>query len=352
MRSLIKEGCYRAAINLSGKLLSVYGQGYGKINHPSKHSPSSLQLWFTRLSLLVKLRRADILEVESAPFQNLDKPDMYFIFYPELYGTRSGSMACFAFRLLIAEIPMYCGKGKHALDNLYALLSIIKKIIRNLNNGLSEEGGVAKFNGEEKIDAIHLWKARKSRTMISIVNCALSIKNYILATEVLEQLFDSNEWKKGQSETIISAIGRIYLCLGDVSAAEKKFPPKVENPKAENIKDLVDRGLISVSQNAFQEALSFFEKAAELDPSNIMLLNNIAVCLLYTGKLEAAVEVMDKMVTVQNPVRSLQEAVLLNMCTLYELHTTHSKQSKLHLLRQLNRYNGDSTNIQCLKLTM
>lgn len=341
---MIKEGCYRAAVNLTAKLLSVYGQGYGKINHPSKHTPHSLQLWFTRLSLLVKLRRADILEVESAPFGNLDKPDVYFTFYPELYGARAGSMACFSFRLLLAEIPMYCGgKGKRAIDNLYAILSTIKKIMRNLNNGLSEDGGVAKFTEEEKTYAIHLWKARRSRTMISIVNCALAIKNYILATEVLEQLFGSNEWKKGQAETITSAIGRIYLSAGDVSAAEKKL----DNPK-----DLVDRGLISVSQNAFQEALGYFEKAAELDPSNIMLLNNIAVCLLYTGKLEAAVEVMDKMVTVQNPVKSLQEAVLLNICTLYELHTTHSKQSKLHLLRQLNRYNGDSTNIQCLKIAM
>ena len=340
-------------MNLSGRLLAVYGQGYGKINHPSKHTPHSLQLWFTRLALLTKLRQIEVLETESMPFHNLDKPDMYFIFYPELYGTRPGSMASFSFRLLLAEIPMYCGKGKRAIDNLYAILATIKKIIKNLENGLSEEGGIAKFSSEERDDSIQLWKARRSRTLVSVVNCAFSTKNYILATEVLEQLFNSNEWKKGQSEILNSAIGRIFLTLGDVPAAEKKFSiVQHDNPKPEHMKDLIDRGLMAVAQNYFQEALTCFKKAAELDPSNIMIQNNIAVCLLYTGQLEAAVGLMENMVTVQNPIKSLQEAVLLNMCTLYELHTTHSRQSKLQLLRQLNRYNGDATNIQCLKLAM
>jgi hypothetical protein len=231
---LIKEKCYRAAVNLSGRLLAVYGQGYGKINHPSKHTPHSLQLWFTRLSLLTKLRQLEKLETEATPFHNLDKPDMYFIFYPELYGTRPGSMASFAFRLLLAEIPMYHGKGKCAIDNLYAVLATIKKIIRNLEGGLSEEGGVAKFKADEKLDSIQLWKARRCRTLVSIVNCAFSVKNYILATEVLELLIVSSEWKRSQAEVLNSAIGRIYLTLGDVSAAETKFTFQADNSRSQH----------------------------------------------------------------------------------------------------------------------
>ncbi|XP_011499813.1 PREDICTED: trafficking protein particle complex subunit 12 [Ceratosolen solmsi marchali] len=352
LRSLIKEKCYRAAINLSGRLLAVYGQGYGRINHPSKHTPHSLQLWFTRLALLTKLKQTEILETESTPFHNLDKPDMYFIFYPELYGTRPGSMASFAFRLLLAEIPMYCGKGKRAIDNLYAVLATIKKIIRNLESGLSEEGGIAKFNKEEKDNSIRLWKTRKCRTLVSIVNCAFSIKNYVLTREVLEQLLNSSEWKKSQIEILNSAIGRLYLSLGDVTAAEKQFTMLDRDNKKNDIKELVNKGLMAVAQNTFQEALNYFKAALEFDPSNVMLLNNIAVCLLYIGKLEAAIELMENMVTVQNPAKSLQEVVLSNICILYELHTAHIKQSKLNLLKQLNRYNGDASSIHCLKLTM
>ncbi|KAJ8674836.1 hypothetical protein QAD02_010622 [Eretmocerus hayati] len=353
LRSLIKEGCYRAAINLSGKLLAVYGQGFDKINHPSKHTPHSLQLWFTRLSLLTKLKQTDILETESAPFQNLDKPDMYFIFYPELYGTRPGSMASFAFRLLLAEIPMYCGRGKRALDNLYAMLAIIKKMINNLENGLSEDGSAAKCSESEREEAIQLWKARRSRTLVSVVNCALHLKNYSLATDVLEQLFNLNSWKKAEMEIFSSALSRIHLALGDVNAAEKNLTSmKPEKSKTVSVNELVDRGLIAIAQNSFVEALKYFQSAAKVDQSDVVLTNNIAVCLLYTGQLEEAVKLMESFVTVQNPAQSLQETVLLNLCTLYELHTTHSKQSKLELLRQVNRFNGDAMNVQCLKLNM
>ncbi|XP_043470918.1 trafficking protein particle complex subunit 12 [Leptopilina heterotoma] len=350
LRNLIQAGCYRAAINLTGRLLAVYGQGFGKINLPSKHTPHSLQLWFTRLSLLTKLRQIEILETESRPFGNLDKPDMYFIYYPELYGTRPGSMASFSFRLLLAEIPTYLGKSKQAIDNLYQILAIIKKIVKNLAAGLSGDGSQIKNETNKQEDVLRLWNGRKCRTLISIINCAMGMKNYILASEILENLYSSMEWKKAEGETLTSAIGRVHLILGDVSAAEKQFLITRDTPpSSKNIRELVDRGLMAVAQNAFQEALNCFQSASALDPSNVMLRNNIAVCLLYTGKLEAAVLLMENAMT-RNPIKCLQESIILNLCTLYELHTTHSKQSKLHLLRQINKFKGDSFDIGCLQL--
>lgn len=352
LRNLIQAGCYRAAINLSGRLIAVYGQGYGKINHPSKHTPHSLQLWYTRLSLLAKLKHFEALRAESQPFGNLDKPDMYFTFYPELYGTRPGSMAPFAFRLLLAEISSYWSKPREAMDNLHKILSTVEQIIKNLSSGLTEDGGPSKFSLTERQDALRLWTGRRSRVLISIVNCALTMKNFVLAIDVLEDLHAMNDWNKEQSEILRSAIGRVHLFLGDVSAAEKKFATNKEdaNKTALTSRELIDRGLMAVAQNAFQEAFNCFKTASGLDPSNIMLVNNMAVCLLYTGELKTAVQLLEKAVA-RNPIKSLQESVLLNMSTLYELHTTHCKQSKLHLLRQLNRYKGDAIDVQCLQLS-
>lgn len=352
LRSLIQTGCYRAAINLTGRLLAIYGQGFGKINHPSKHTPHSLQLWFTRLALLTKLKHVEVLENESKPFGNLDKPDMFFTFYPELYGTRPGSMACFAFRLLLAEIPAYCNKPRTALDNLHKVLSTVKQIVKNLKTGLGEDGGRLKFTAEERDDAIRLWVGRESRVLISIVNCALTLKNYILAVDILESLSESTDWNPEQKQILKSAIGRVLLLLGDVSAAEKQFADgreSFQNPT--NSRELTDRGLMAVAQNAFQEAYTCFKKASALEPANIMLINNMAVCLLYNGQLQTAVHLLESAV-VRNPTKGLQEALLLNICTLYELHTTHSTQPKLHLLRQLNRYKGDAIAVQCLKLAL
>lgn len=88
----------------------------------------AFQLWFTRIALHVKLRSFSLAEVESEPFGNVDNPDLYFQFYPELYGGRMGSMAPFAFRLLLAELPQYLGKSQEALIRLHSLLSTIRKV--------------------------------------------------------------------------------------------------------------------------------------------------------------------------------------------------------------------------------
>lgn len=353
LRNLIQAGCYRAAVNLSGRLLAIYAQGYGKINQPSKHTPHSLQLWYTRLSLLAKLRQLEVLENESRPFGNLDKPDMYFRFYPELYGTRSGSMASFAFRLLLAEIPSYCGKPKQALDNLYRLFATVNQIVANLQAGLHGQGTrtTTKISESEQRDAVRLWTARKSRILVSIINCAVGMKNYVLAIEILEDLCKLPDWSTEQVGILRSAIGRVHLFLGDVSAAERYLVRDGKEERTSSVRELVDSGLMAVAQNAFQEAYSCFQSASAMDPSNVMLINNMAVCLLYTGQLKAAVRLYENLVG-RNPLKSLQEPILLNMCTSYELHTTHCKQTKLHLLRQLNRYKGDATDIQCLKLAM
>ncbi|XP_076766120.1 trafficking protein particle complex subunit 12 [Xylocopa sonorina] len=351
LRTLIQAGCYKAAINLSGRLLAVYAQGYGKINQSSKHSPHSLQLWYTRLALLTKLRQIDILENESKPFGNLDKPDMYFTFYPELYGTRPGSMASFSFRLLLAEIPMYWRKPKQALDNLYKILATVNQIITNLSSGSNGDRSRFKINPAEQEDAIRLWKGRRSRVLISITNCAVSMKNYVLAMDILEKLCESADWSPEQMDALRASIGRLHLFLGDVSAAEKFLTNQQKKDSGPTVRELTDKGLMAVAHNSFQEAYKCFQAAEALDPSNIALINNMAVCLLYTGQLKAAVHLYESMIT-RNPVKSLQEPVLLNVCTSYELHTTHCKQPKLHLLSQLNRYKGDAVDIQCLKLPL
>lgn len=69
---------FRAAINLTSRLLTIYGQGRGRTGHPSKHSPHSLQLWFTRIALLVKTKNFAVAQKEAEPFGQLDKPDIFY----------------------------------------------------------------------------------------------------------------------------------------------------------------------------------------------------------------------------------------------------------------------------------
>lgn len=57
---------------------NVYLLGYGRAGQPAKHSPHSLQLWFTRFALLTKLGQYELCQTESEPFGLLNRADVYY----------------------------------------------------------------------------------------------------------------------------------------------------------------------------------------------------------------------------------------------------------------------------------
>ncbi|XP_022913760.2 trafficking protein particle complex subunit 12 isoform X2 [Onthophagus taurus] len=339
LRELVQAGAYRSAINLTARLLTIYGQGIGRSGHPSKHSPHSLQLWFTRIALLIKTKEYQVAQAEAEPFGQLDKPDLFYQFYPEMYGGRPGSIASFSFRLLLAELPMHCGKAKDSLTKLFNMLATVKQMLRNLKEGLCEDGNPMEISESDRNDSVRLWTGRETRILHSIVNCALALKDYVLAMDILGQLCERDGAPR---HTLLSALGRLHLQLGDVSGAEVCFNEASEiRGGAPDLRELVDRGLLAMAQNSFGDAYKFFHQASVLEPSNVMILNNMGVCLLYGGDLKEAIAVLESAIQ-QNPIQGLQESLLLNLCTLYDMESSKGRRKKFALLRQLSRYQADA----------
>lgn len=84
-------------------------------------------------------------------------------FYPDAYNNRKGSMASFAFRLLIAKLPSYLGSHKVALDRLTDMLLVAKEI---------KESYAAESN--EKAETF--WSKREQTILHSLINCALAVR--------------------------------------------------------------------------------------------------------------------------------------------------------------------------------
>ncbi|XP_030243033.1 trafficking protein particle complex subunit 12 [Drosophila navojoa] len=342
IRTLINAGCFRAAVNLTGRLLTIYGQGYGRAGQPAKHSPHSLQLWFTRLALLAKLGEYELLQAEAEPFGQLNGPDVFYEHYPEMYMGKHGSIACFSFRLLLAELPIYLGKPHLALDRLSELHVI--------SNEIKEH-----YDRLKNINAAEFWQRRAERVLQSIINCALMMKKFSMIDDIMGgMLLTRSTLSKEEQRALYSAWGRIYLQIGDIFGAEQKFAVSRrlrEINMSPDLRDLVDKGLIAVAKNDFPEAYLIFQKALHLDSGNTMILNNMGVCLLYAGKLKDAINLYERAINL-NPQKSLNESLLVNLSTLYELESNNSKAKKLNLLRLINRYKPD-LNISveiCLKL--
>lgn len=77
----------------------------------------------------------------------------------------------------------------------------------------------------------------------------------------------------------------------------------------------------------------------------------MGVCKLYSGKLKEAIALFERAV-VSNPQKGLNESLLLNLSTLYELESSSDVIKKLALLKQINRHRTDlNINLEyCLKL--
>uniref|UniRef100_A0A8C5MLT4 Trafficking protein particle complex subunit 12 n=1 Tax=Leptobrachium leishanense TaxID=445787 RepID=A0A8C5MLT4_9ANUR len=108
LKQLINSKNWRAAVDLSGRLLAAHGQGYGKSGQPTNHTTDSLQLWFVRLSLLVKLGQFQNAELEFEPFKKLDQPDLYYEYYPHVYPGRRGVLSCGCLVSFMHCVVRYC----------------------------------------------------------------------------------------------------------------------------------------------------------------------------------------------------------------------------------------------------
>uniref|UniRef100_A0A8B9NKN9 Trafficking protein particle complex subunit 12 n=1 Tax=Accipiter nisus TaxID=211598 RepID=A0A8B9NKN9_9AVES len=342
---------WRAAVDLCGRLLTAHGQGYKKSGLPTNHTTDSLQLWFVRLALLVKLNLFQNAEMEFEPFGNLDQPDLYYEYYPHVYPGRKGSMVPFSMRILHAELPQYLGNPQESLDRLHSMKKICTKILENLEQGLAEDGSMTSITQENRQASVQLWRSRLGRVMYSMANCLLMMKDYVLAVDAYHTVI---KYYPQQEPQLLSGIGRIFLQIGDIKTAEKYFQDvekvthKLDGLQSQ-IMVLMNRAFLHLGQNNFAEAHRFFTEILRIDSSNAVANNNAAVCLLYLGKLKDSLRQLEGMVQ-QDPKHYLHESVLFNLTTMYELESSRSMQKKQALLEAVAIKEGDSFNTQCLKL--
>ncbi|KAI5618831.1 trafficking protein particle complex subunit 12 isoform X1 [Silurus asotus] len=352
LKQLIGTKNWRAAVDLTGRLLTAHGQGYGKSGQPSTNTTDTLQLWFVRLALLVKLNLFQNAELEFEPFGHLDQPDLYYEYYPTAYPGRRGSMVPFSMRVLHAELPQYLNKPQESLDRLHSMKSICQKILANLEEGLAEDGSMMTLTQENRQASIQLWRSRLCRVMYSMANCLLMMKDYVLAVETYHSII---QYEPQQTVQLLSGIGRIFLQIGDIKTAEKYFQ-EVEQAAQEKGKGpvhdmavLMNRAFVHLSQNNYADAHTCFSDVLKIDPNNPVANNNAAVCLLYLGRLKESLGQLESLVQ-QDPAFYLHESVLFNLTTMYELESSRSTQKKQALLEAVARREGDSFNTQCLKL--
>ena len=174
-------------------------------------------------------------------------------------------------------------------------------------------------------------------------------QDFDVAVSTLDTIYENDKLSGSEKAGVKSSLGRVYLQLGDLTAASLCFAEaKKMRETASCLYQHMDDAMLAVAKGDFDEALTALGHAKAIEPQNPAVVNNMSVCLLYTGKLSQALALLEGHLT-NDPADFLRETQVLNLATLYELESSYASQKKQSLLDFVARYAGDGANTSCLK---
>jgi tetratricopeptide (TPR) repeat protein len=276
-------------------------------------NPHDYHIWFIRFACLIKLRLFPTIESEFETFGNLN----------------SHNKLPFSLRLLHAELPIYMDSNHFhdGLDRLFRLLMITNTILSILPK-----------------DQTQLWHKRRLRILYSIANCYILMKRVDLIISIIENQIIKNENLEQQIELYLLIV-RILLQTGDELNAQRAFDRALNLlPSKENLSEefLLSKELFSLFRSDFQT------NNLLVSIKNPIEINNHCVILLYMSKMKDSLDLYEKLIREKN--ENIHEAIIYNICTIYELESFRFTQKKHDLIDYIGQHIGDGFSLTALKL--
>lgn len=191
------------------------------------------------------------------------------------------------------------------------------------------------------------WRIREQRVVFYIVTCHIARKEYYLALQIMEKILkyyssmittDFATYQRLESLT-----GCLYLQQGLTKAAKEHFVnvEKREPNSERSIMVRANSGHLKFAYGQYVDASKEFSYIlSNLDPLNINAANNKAICLLYMCELTKAIETLEEFIR-QDPSETLDENLVYNLCTMYDLESTESNEKKMIISSLAHRFKGD-----------
>eukprot|EP01133_Synstelium_polycarpum_P007487 gene7487-8759_t len=314
-------------------------------------------------------------------------------------------MVPFSMRVIKAELACHLGVEKYQLDALYALLSICKREIQNLeaaattsqqkgfdasksplsdqqiflaqvdaatNTSLLTPSGSPAINAtsgtppqvsalqlsinndigdifENSSNGLAVWRLRERRIVFSIVTFLIQKnRDYLLAIKILEDLIlqqQADYW-------ILSALGRIHLQMGSIAHADSIFKQAdklIPEPDISVVSNM-NKGFLAVATDQYPKAIEHFDKVLKLDPTNIAAANNKSISMLYTCDLSGAVATLEQLMQKEKD-KSIDETLIFNICSLYELSSEKSNEKKKAMMADIAKRAPDHFDFKVFKIS-
>ncbi|KAF4370545.1 hypothetical protein CsatB_023765 [Cannabis sativa] len=336
LQDLALRGSWRSVLDKVGRARTL-----SLLQKPHDHLT---YLSFNVLALM-KLRRFSEASTELDTVEDLDGSHNRYESYPNVYPNRSGSMVPFSLRWLHAIVPAKLGRRQDGLDRLYVLLDFVRTKVSEKENaeGLSVSATV--------------WKKREFFVTNSIVGLHLSNKEFSVCLRLIKDLLK----RDGSDPILFSKLGYIQMQIGDLEGAKNSFN-QVEGLMKEieksngslseiQFKNLVNRNkaLVYLVGKDYVSAVREYDECIERDHTDVVAVNNKALCLMYLRDLSDSIKVLENALE-RVPTVALNETLVVNLCSMYELAYVNHSDIKRTLSNWIARVAPDDFDSSCTRI--
>ncbi|KAJ3533399.1 hypothetical protein NMY22_g7347 [Coprinellus aureogranulatus] len=319
-----------------------------------------LNLWHLRLSCLARLRLFNQTAAECTNLftvlNNVQPPEARAYLFERLLP--------FELEVMQTRLKYWAGDHMGYLDSLAALLRKCKVSARNAASG-------------RDMTTSAMWKERGARVALIIASQMVEMKVRFV---YLRNFRDFPYHASGihscshlleplcTNAALRSAIARIYLQCGNLTAASEHFRQVEDDPAADERQKLMNSAVLLSAEGDWDKAAAVLQGLLKNDAEDYVAVNNLAVALLNQGKLKDAIEVLENALKSSPSAVVVAEPFLFNLCrfpipssdpsiivfrvaaTLYELRSNVGFAKKRELLVEVAKWSGDGLKTTCLKL--
>ncbi|SCV70379.1 BQ2448_1773 [Microbotryum intermedium] len=293
--------------------------------------------WTLRLHCLLRLHLVEHFATELRgliailpPFISLTPPPSH---PTASTPPRFNPLIPFELHIMLASLPALRGAPERSVENLSVLLKNVRC-----------EMWVCEWRDEH--DFAQKWKTRAERIAGMIAAALVEIKAYPSATYVLI----AGSRTRPPSSALLPALTRLQLAMGDLVG----LSATIAAASLSSVNDRTTRKMMAlgkVARGDWVAAEADWRALVQEDEHDAETLNNLAVVLLFTSKLNEAINLLGRLFSTKSLIAYASETIIFNYATLLELRTDKSMVPKVELLRGVvSGPGGEDMRSTCLKL--
>lgn len=233
---------------------------------------------------------------------------------------------------------------QEGLDRFYLLLDFVRDKLRQKK--------------DEKLDlSASVWRKREVFVVYSLIGYHLTGKEFGVCLNLVRELLKNSD---DFDPVLVSKLGYIQMQIGDLEGATTSFNRVEEMLKSKKsddgdgdveLRNLVNRNkaLVYLIGKDYVSAVREYEECIERNGSDVVAVNNKALCLMYLRDLSDAVKVLENALE-RVPTVALNETVVVNLCSMYELAYVNHSDIKRTLSNWIARVAPDDFDSSCTRI--